>query len=234
MLLVLGLPIWLAILIAFECVFLITCSAREWPEAAIITFLATLGVVQVLGGVPVVEFLWANPEWVAGGFAIYLVAGTAWSVWMWITDLKKAVNQALDWKTGLYKKYSFGTVSVGEAKATLAARLLETEEKESEERARTERAWNDGPVRHDGPAHHRRSGSNNAYVLQQDLDVLEKILTPPQASDNKRKIMGNIAAWPPSMVWYVIDEPIKQIFEWMKGTYQRISNHMWKSVLDAD
>lgn len=174
-----------------------------------------------------------SPQWIAIGFVLYLIAGTGWSVWMWVTSIKKKVNLAVERKAAIYKARDFGTASLQEVASTLRIQHKEAQKAEQgwHQEARTEQdAANLGwPPEH--PLQYERLDSS--YKIQQDLDTIEDLLTPPQASENKRRIMAWISAWPFSMVWYLIDEPIKQIFEWMKGTYQRISNNMWKSVLEG-
>jgi len=57
---------------------------------------------------------------------------------------------------------------------------------------------------------------------------------PPQVSKYKSRILGWMMLWPASMVWTVINDPVRHIFEWIYdhigGGMQAISNRVFRDV----
>lgn len=55
---------------------------------------------------------------------------------------------------------------------------------------------------------------------------------PPNPGDYKSRIVGWIALWPASMVWTVINDPVRraaeEIYARLGGTYQKISNRVFE------
>ena len=58
----------------------------------------------------------------------------------------------------------------------------------------------------------------------------------PTAGENKWRIMSWMMYWPFSALWTVIDQPIKNAFNYIfikfEGVFNKISNHMYKDVLN--
>lgn len=58
---------------------------------------------------------------------------------------------------------------------------------------------------------------------------------PPKVGDHKARIMGWMMLWPASMVWTVLNDPVRWVFEEIYarigGGLQRISNHVFKDVV---
>ena len=54
---------------------------------------------------------------------------------------------------------------------------------------------------------------------------------PPNPGDYKSRIVGWIALWPASMLWTVINDPVRraaeEIYARLGGTYQKISNRVF-------
>jgi hypothetical protein len=55
----------------------------------------------------------------------------------------------------------------------------------------------------------------------------------PLARQNKKRIITWMVYWPFSMVWTVLDEPWRLIYEAMARLFQRISDRVWRD-LDND
>jgi len=55
---------------------------------------------------------------------------------------------------------------------------------------------------------------------------------PPKVSDHKTLIIGWMALWPSSMIWTLLHDPVKWVFEEiyanLGGMMQKISNHVFK------
>lgn len=55
---------------------------------------------------------------------------------------------------------------------------------------------------------------------------------PPQVTNNKSRIIGWMSLWPASMLWTVINDPVRraceEIFDRLGGIYQAINNRVFK------
>lgn len=60
-------------------------------------------------------------------------------------------------------------------------------------------------------------------------------IIPPAASQNKSKIISWISHWPISMLWTLLNDPIKKllnyIFECIKNVFQKMSNRIFKQAM---
>lgn len=56
---------------------------------------------------------------------------------------------------------------------------------------------------------------------------------PPNPGDHKSRIIGWIALWPASMLWTLINDPVRRVAEdiyaGLGGTYQHISNRVFRN-----
>lgn len=52
----------------------------------------------------------------------------------------------------------------------------------------------------------------------------------PLARMHKNRIITWMVYWPFSMVWTILDEPWRLIYEFMSRVFQRISDHVWKDL----
>lgn len=59
---------------------------------------------------------------------------------------------------------------------------------------------------------------------------------PPKANKNKSRITGWMMFWPVSMIWSVLDDFVKelffQIYDYIGGFLQRISDRVFKDIVD--
>jgi len=207
-----GLTVGLVILIALEAAFLLLCAAQEWPEAATLSLLAAMGISDFWFGTGLFPWVWENPTALLGIIAGYLAAGTVWSFVKWVTVLKRSANEAKEHKAEIFKEYNL-TGTLDEAINALESKADDL----------------DRALRERQESHSTRN--LNAYAHREASQSLERIKTPPQASENKRRIMAWVAAWPFSILWFIIDEPLKVIWDWFKSSYQRLADRMWKDVL---
>lgn len=55
---------------------------------------------------------------------------------------------------------------------------------------------------------------------------------PPEVSDHKSRVIGWMALWPASMLWTVINDPVRraceEIYNRLGGVYQAISNRVFR------
>ena len=60
-------------------------------------------------------------------------------------------------------------------------------------------------------------------------------ILPPVANQNKSKIISWISHWPISMIWTLLNDPIKKmlnyIFECIKNIFQKMSNRIFKQTM---
>lgn len=54
--------------------------------------------------------------------------------------------------------------------------------------------------------------------------------TKPLARTNKNRIITWMVYWPFSMVWTILDEPWRLIYEFMSRVFQKISDHVWRDL----
>jgi hypothetical protein len=61
---------------------------------------------------------------------------------------------------------------------------------------------------------------------------------PPRPGDHKSRIIGWIALWPASMLWTIINDPVRraaeEIYARLGGTYQHISNRVFQGYNTKD
>jgi len=73
------------------------------------------------------------------------------------------------------------------------------------------------------------------YKYSYDFNIsYDGKMTYPQASENKARITTWIAHWPLSMIWTLINDPVRKvlnyIFNQFKGIYQKMSNYIFGSI----
>jgi hypothetical protein len=60
----------------------------------------------------------------------------------------------------------------------------------------------------------------------------------PQAKNNKNRITTWMSYWPFSMLWTLINEPIKKAFRYIyariEGIFQKMSNHIFRDLTDDE
>lgn len=70
----------------------------------------------------------------------------------------------------------------------------------------------------------------------EDLRYENKIEIRPQVGNHKARIYLWMAYWPWSMIWTIINDPVRRVFTeiytQIKATLQRISDHIWKGTED--
>lgn len=74
-----------------------------------------------------------------------------------------------------------------------------------------------------------------AELLRQARDSGIKEV-PPRANSNKSRIIGWMVFWPISLVWSLLDDFVKelftQVYDFIGGFLQRISNRVFKDIVD--
>jgi len=80
---------------------------------------------------------------------------------------------------------------------------------------------------------HQGTTSYEASVILKNAGLASKV--PPKVGDHKARIMGWMMLWPASMVWTVLNDPVRWVFEEIYarigGGLQRISNHVFRDVV---
>jgi len=83
-----------------------------------------------------------------------------------------------------------------------------------------------------------RKRANQAKQEKKDGKSYVPHITKPLASDYKSRIIGWMTFWPWSMVWFVINDPVrrafKAIYEILQEAYQGISDRAFASIKDED
>lgn len=80
----------------------------------------------------------------------------------------------------------------------------------------------------------QNSTRTNKLSTTEEVLIHKYEIVNPQASNNKALITTWITHWPVSMIWTLINDPIKKlinhIFEFIKSAFQSISDKMFKSL----
>src|SRR4051794_32627206 len=82
-----SLPFWLLLLA--ECTLLFWAVSSRRGLMALLSLVAFAGLIQFLGGVPVLESLWHNPLGVLAAVGVYLGAAVPWAFvkwWLFVTN----------------------------------------------------------------------------------------------------------------------------------------------------
>jgi hypothetical protein len=79
-------------------------------------------------------------------------------------------------------------------------------------------------------------GQKRQYLKDQEAGKKYSDAERPKASRHRSHIYLWIGYWPVSMVWTLIDDPVRRVInaivDWLKGLYQKISDSVWADVKD--
>jgi hypothetical protein len=184
------------------------------------------------------EYLATAPISIPAILVLYLMVGAVWSLFRWVLLLRKKIRGALSVKALVYNRYKLDSEMPLE-KAVLFLVDLGKEGGESEPSPYLPNgARVVGTV---GLLRRKAFGESEGEPEAQSLAALNEhtkvsikalmqIEKPPSPANYKGDIFSWIALWPASMLWYVVNEPVRKVYHWLRATYQRIADSMWKSV----
>ena len=205
---------WFWALLAIEFIALLIFIENEWPGWALFSIIGTCCLLHWCGNVPIVAYITGNP-WVIGiGVAIYILVGAPWGClkwWFWLRNQRERyIDIRRSWIAGLPNKIKRGGVTGPELaayKEVIAAKKVTKSAKEY---------WQ----KYLKDEHGYRHGSFEKPLLRH----------------NKRRIIMWMGYWPFSMLWTVINDPVRklfrQVYHSIEGILQRIADHVWKDIED--
>ena len=178
-----------------------------------------------------------NPLPILKWILIYLVIGVGWSFSKWFFYLKNILNEFNEKKNkleiGFKTNFNYRKTAVN------------PDEQELYKKELINQNLYDNNNRHDIFKIKRESLSKKIEIQdlnstkskstnQEFTEIYKYSIIPPQANDCKALITTWITHWPISLVWTLINDPIKKLinhlFESIKLVFQKISDRIFKSV----
>lgn len=197
--------LWLWLVIAASLGFLVWALEEERPGIATFDVLLTLSVVAAFTHINPLTWVYENPILFVGGAVGYLLIGTAWAVlgkWQFFL-LKKSAEFAV---------YRQNFIDKWNSKVHLFYK-------------------NGVPTSHvrSNPWTVETGGSELVSDACQSLRVKS---LPPKVADNKGRILVWMMYWPVSMLWTLLNDPVKYAFEYVQelltGFMQAMSDRAFK------
>ena len=167
----------------------------------------------------------------------YLAAGAVWSLYRWRVLLRRMLRLALELKAKVYLQYDIPSDTSLDEAITFLAGLLQNAERGHPKKG----VLTSGGARIVGTVTQRREAfedglrwcaradSTDDTPTNNALEALRGLRTPPSAGKHKGTITLWIGLWPVSLLWYLVDEPVRKVYNWLRSTYQRIADSMWKA-----
>ena len=182
------------------------CDDQDSPFFGTLTVLATLILFKISG-----LFSLSNPILVLLAFLAFVVCGVVWSVFKWGFFLSNKKDHLNEIKLKYIKEVNGNT---------------EDDNDKIEENTSVKLSKRMANGLHDElsmAGYFRNFNANRRSVI-------------PTAVKNKRRIMGWVMYWPWSVVWTIINDPVRKFFKmlWRKlsGQYQKMADTVFKDVVD--
>lgn len=167
-----------------------------------------------------VSFLLADAPVYIGAFFVYVLVGVAWAAFKWWSFLGDSVSEF---------KRKYEDFKVDPAKYIGTLELADLKELYGTiENIPIEQKW----FRHLQKFYGRMNISNTATVGEIAAAVA------PKAAEHKAQIVAWIAYFPVSMLWTLINNPVRRFILWVyeavSGIFQQLSERAFKSAIDVD
>jgi hypothetical protein len=206
--------VWFWLLLIAEFVLLLLFVELERPGFATVSLVATFSLLAFFGNFNLIAAVKAHPIDAAIGLGIYFVGGTLWSFGKWFFFVRKSRETFDDLKAQFDKTY---------------------------QKKYSIKVFNDESHVHETVEYDIADRDGFGYKKAIVHFVLQKggrsALKPPRASENKHRILLWMAYWPTSMLWTIINDPVKrvfkEIFRQVRGWYDAIAKQLYKGVPDV-
>jgi hypothetical protein len=196
-----------------------------WWAAILLTIFAAL-LAFAGDGVAAFKWLLANPIYMAGGFVTYMLVASVWGVAKWAITVRKLARECKE----IYQKSRLHFLSVNSAELPPGTEINETTPIPQDLRKK----WLSDNS--DGDHYNYWLSSGLAKLFKNIKKNNQNKITAPRASDYKSSILLWMALWPLSVIWTVIDDLIKEIFEniyqYISGWLQRISDSAFSGIIE--
>lgn len=148
---------------------------------------------------------------------IYILAGIVWAFVKWYFYLKNILHDYKLIKEEALKEWEIISKEGPQGKHTLQSIIYET--------------WRDSHQYYSKNLKIERAGN---FIESFPAKSNEYKLIIPEASKNKSLIVSWIIHWPISLIWTMINDPVRKfvsfMFEKIKGIFQRMSDSIFSSV----
>lgn len=203
---------WFWALLAIEFIALLAFVEHECPGWAIFSLVGACCLLQFFGDVPMIYYITHNPWIIVAGLGIYVLIGAPWGCLKWWLHLRNLREEYTaikrEWITLLKKKV------LHESNANLKEIYQEviTSNKITLKARKHWLTYLD---------------DNYGYSCKSRFDK-------PELRHNKGRIIMWMAYWPFSMLWTIINDPIRklfrQVYHSLEGLLQRITDSVWKDI----
>lgn len=176
-----------------------------------------------------------NPFPILKWILIYLVIGVGWSFSKWFFYLKNLLNEFNEKK-----------IKLAENKNSMSKFISKKSVNPDEQELYNKEIINSDLYNHYRNLKIKReslikkieiedtNSIKSKSTNQEFIEIYKYSIIPPQANDCKALITTWITHWPISLVWTLINDPIKKLinhlFESIKLVFQKISDRIFKSV----
>lgn len=164
-------------------ILLITAVEQEAPFAGLWLFALYIIALELLGSVGLLSWLRDNPGLAAMYAVMFLAIGAVWAVIKWTARVNAIAAH--------FKEARVEWLAKNRTKVAHHA------SKEEEDKARLADL-----------ANHLR---NNPYIVRSGYVSFENL--PLRVADNKQRIITWMAYWPLSLLWALIDDFVRKVFE---------------------
>lgn len=194
------------VLLALESIILLALIENERPWLGGFTLIVTGVLLHFFGGVNLLSLVLANPGLSALCLVGYLAVGVAWALVKWFLFALRKKEEYLEAKESWKPEQEARWDYVRDESNRILPDKAQVKS---------------GPTKWED-SHARKLLLNSKGGLM------------PLARENKERIMLWIAYWPWSLLWTLVDDPLKRlarhIFNMIQDTLQSISNRVFKGV----
>lgn len=209
--------VWFWMLVVLASIVILIALEGEKGWLATLTVVAFVLVVHYWGGINVIEYMKSHPLRVLAGAAGYFAAGTVWSLikwWFYVRSQRNRCREALDafeqdWPTKVvvetlpYKlKNDLDASGAPDAGAMVDQMDRDLEKKKKEDPEYKKKLWSE----------YTREGE------YKDIRFVFK----PDPRNHVRVILAWMTYWPWSLVWTLINDPIRKAFNMIFRKLSRV------------
>lgn len=179
-----------------------------------------------------------NPLPLLKWVGIYLGAGIVWSFCKWYFYLRNVFVKFNEKKQKYFSEYSTEnlpeTLSKGERDKILKEKVNYRLKEYYDRDDKMIRIIKSNIIETIKFEKIQNSAKTNKLIHTDEITIHKYEIVNPQANNNKALITTWITHWPISLVWTLINDPIKKlinhIFDFIKSAFQSISDKMFKSL----
>jgi hypothetical protein len=226
---------WFWLLIALESIYLISqIDDDDGGVSATLSFVVTLLLLNFLGDIPIIRWIWQNPGLLLGGLAGYLLLGVLWATAKWWFYVTNKLHEYKEKRASFLRENNLkGSEIPKELQDEWVYWLLNLANRYYRESDTLKQ------LRAKFLKENNLTGDSVPTELQDKwyeyLGVDRSLLTiVPQVADNKSRITTWMAYWPWSAFWTLLNDPIRRLFRRLYNNlrefYQKMSDKVFADV----